>query len=933
MMVHLSPDFEKDKLKEKIIMAEKTIKTRIIHKHDTEENWNKAINFIPKQGEIIVYDVDATHAYERFKIGDGVTNVNSLPFSYSHIDNYYYFDDIESMVTAINNNTFSEDNKEQLSTSVVQITTGLDALIIDILADVTTESDLSISKSCIINLNGHTVTVNNDGRLKFINSASPTEVIINAAGATIQRAGTQSAAKSLITFMGYSLTINGGHFNEYNSRDNAATMCSPLAVNNITAKIYVYGARFEAAGRYRGLGTYLYKFSSFEATNSTFVGGALQASSSAYSADQTMGIGFDCGNIDGSSATSIVKLNNCVCSGEVMAANFACKLEAVGTTFESCDHGLYVQNSANLQSCTFVHKSWANLIAAQLQYPFKDGETKVKTQYSETHAEYANLGFCYIGSPVYNASAIMNNCLEQIDSEKETENAHIVLSTNYNYKAPSLYLSNHTALYSIRVDPDRGKGAAKLYVGENVTIPSFGDTVGYVDESSYAGIGFYSGFNVHEGLHNGITQVDKKLDKVTERVDYTYLPKYRLGSSPLLNFGGFSESSTEYQIDHLSEVIDPSAVYFVAKGGKETYIKPELITEELKTKYHVSSGIGNDARYYIPITDELIVLEYYISPTEAYYYLHTSADSIGTVEEVYVGKAQKLIDDSYASYYNLWSAQKTKESINGKLDKITTTDGYNRAYGVSYEGNQMSFRVDNSAIESTLAQRDSNGNIKVGTPVEDGDATPKSYVDGKVDDSTTDTNHAWSGSKVNNALNGLAQGMSGMGNGLQQAINGKLDKVTTKSEVNRLYGIRTSGEQHVYTASYKPISYAIPMYDLDGTLRASSPIEDTHCANKQYVDAQVQSANYTVPIVDSPPTTHLPTKQGQMYMEERTNKFYIAVDAGGLILWKEVQFSDSGSSGQSITYTLSISGNVITLTGSDGSTSPIALPVYNGGVS
>ena len=119
MMVHLSPDFEIDKLKEKMIMAEKTIRTRIIHKHDTEENWNKAINFIPKQGEIIVYDVDATHAYERFKIGDGVTNVNSLPFSYSHIDNYYYFDDIESMVTAINNNTFSEDNKEQLSTSVV----------------------------------------------------------------------------------------------------------------------------------------------------------------------------------------------------------------------------------------------------------------------------------------------------------------------------------------------------------------------------------------------------------------------------------------------------------------------------------------------------------------------------------------------------------------------------------------------------------------------------------------------------------------------------------------------------------------------------------------------------------------------------------------------------------------------------------------------
>ena len=62
-------------------MAEKIMKTRIIHKHDTEENWNKATNFIPKQGEIIVYDVDATHDYARFKIGDGVTNVNSLLFT------------------------------------------------------------------------------------------------------------------------------------------------------------------------------------------------------------------------------------------------------------------------------------------------------------------------------------------------------------------------------------------------------------------------------------------------------------------------------------------------------------------------------------------------------------------------------------------------------------------------------------------------------------------------------------------------------------------------------------------------------------------------------------------------------------------------------------------------------------------------------------
>lgn len=33
-----------------------------------------------------------------------------------------------------------------------------------------------------------------------------------------------------------------------------------------------------------------------------------------------------------------------------------------------------------------------------------------------------------------------------------------------------------------------------------------------------------------------------------------------------------------------------------------------------------------------------------------------------------------------------------------------------------------------------------------------------------------------------------------------------------------------------------------------------------------------------------------------------------------------------------VTYTISISSGVITLTGSDGSTSTVTLPVYNGGV-
>ena len=71
-------------------MAEKTIKTRIIHKHAIEANWAKATNFVPKQGEFIIYDdryVDAdgneviVAEDVRWKIGDGVTLVNDLRFA------------------------------------------------------------------------------------------------------------------------------------------------------------------------------------------------------------------------------------------------------------------------------------------------------------------------------------------------------------------------------------------------------------------------------------------------------------------------------------------------------------------------------------------------------------------------------------------------------------------------------------------------------------------------------------------------------------------------------------------------------------------------------------------------------------------------------------------------------------------------------------
>ncbi len=61
-----------------------TVKTRIQLKYDTEANWNKAINFVPLKGEVIIYSADDSHPFCRLKIGDGINKVRDLPFILSN---------------------------------------------------------------------------------------------------------------------------------------------------------------------------------------------------------------------------------------------------------------------------------------------------------------------------------------------------------------------------------------------------------------------------------------------------------------------------------------------------------------------------------------------------------------------------------------------------------------------------------------------------------------------------------------------------------------------------------------------------------------------------------------------------------------------------------------------------------------------------------
>ena len=60
---------------------DKIVNVRIQSKHDSAENWGLHSSFVPKAGEIIVYD----GTVPQVKIGDGTTTVANLKFiDYNH---------------------------------------------------------------------------------------------------------------------------------------------------------------------------------------------------------------------------------------------------------------------------------------------------------------------------------------------------------------------------------------------------------------------------------------------------------------------------------------------------------------------------------------------------------------------------------------------------------------------------------------------------------------------------------------------------------------------------------------------------------------------------------------------------------------------------------------------------------------------------------
>lgn len=138
--------------------------------------------------------------------------------------------------------------------------------------------------------------------------------------------------------------------------------------------------------------------------------------------------------------------------------------------------------------------------------------------------------------------------------------------------------------------------------------------------------------------------------------------------------------------------------------------------------------------------------------------------------------------------------------LNGKVDKKTTSGLY--AYS-HYGSHQSEIAISNDQTPSTIPVRDDSGNIKVSTPIDDRDATPRLYVD---------------------TLGGT-----------------KVDK-TSSSE--KLYGTDELGSQTTYGVDSDIVGdgLVVRRNQTTGTVVVGTPTNNTHATTKAYVDTSIANA-------------------------------------------------------------------------------------------
>lgn len=272
-------------------MANSQIKTRIIHKHDTAANWELAVNFIPKQGEIIIYDKDSTYNYERFKIGDGATLVSALPFANdalkAEIQVLLNGKASVSSVTQLSNevdkkvdkdgnkvlstNDYTTDEKEKLAGVAIGATkvivdnalssTSTNAIQNKVVTNMKNEIDNALEEKLDINGNAVTATkATQDGAGQQINTTYIKGLSINGKTITYTKGdgttGTITTQDTNTTYSaGTGLSLSGTTFNHSNSITAATAQGDASKTLAFNDTFTIPTITYDAQGHITGKGT------------------------------------------------------------------------------------------------------------------------------------------------------------------------------------------------------------------------------------------------------------------------------------------------------------------------------------------------------------------------------------------------------------------------------------------------------------------------------------------------------------------------------------------------------------------------------------------------------------------------------------------------------------------------------------------------------
>ena len=201
------------------------------------------------------------------------------------------------------------------------------------------------------------------------------------------------------------------------------------------------------------------------------------------------------------------------------------------------------------------------------------------------------------------------------------------------------------------------------------------------------------------------------------------------------------------------------------------------------------------------------------------------------------------------------SGKKTDDFV----EKVTVTEGSNRAYIAANNGTQDTIPINTFHSQFTIAQRKIGGALEVGKAVEDSDAMPKKQVeDGFVKKGTSNSacyciDYTGSENMVNYSIYldkpyTLAQRdvdytlKVGTPVGVSDATtkkyvdDGFVAKVTTTSGANLAYIAKNDGTQSTYPITYLAQHDTIAQRGAGGTLKVGKAVEDSDAMTKKQVE-------------------------------------------------------------------------------------------------